>query len=132
MAYANPSLTFRPPVHPADPVSNIDWTGLRDEQDYPSFQRRQRLGFPMHVPFVRLEWRVKTAHANPSFTIRHPVNPIHPVSNIDWTGLRGEQALSVLPASPEPPHFPSSFLFVRLERRVKMALANPPFTIRNP
>src|SRR5690625_5331060 len=87
---------------------------------------------PMHVPFVRLEWRVKTAHANPSFTIRHPVNPIHPVSNIDWTGLREEQALSLLPASPAPRHFPSSFPFVRLERRVKMAYANPSFTIRNP
>src|SRR5690625_6435329 len=86
----------------------------------------------MHVPFVRLEWRVKTAHANPSFTIRHPVNPIHPVSNIDWTGLREEQALSLLPASPAPRHFPSSFPFVRLERRVKMAYANPPFIGRTP
>src|SRR5690625_7756013 len=85
----------------------------------------------MHVPFVRLEWRVKTAHANPSFTIRHPVNPIHPVANIDWTGLREEQALSLLPASPAPRHFPSSFPFVRLERRVKTAHAHPSLTIRN-
>src|SRR5690625_7560326 len=86
----------------------------------------------MHVPFVCLEWRVKTAHANPSFTIRHPVNPIHPVSNIDWTGLREEQALSLLPASPAPRHFPSSFPFVRLVRRVKMAYATPSFSIGDP
>ena len=70
-AHANPSYTIRNPVNPVHPVSNIDWTGLRDEQDYPSFQHRQRLGFPMHVPFVRLEWRVKTAH---------PTRPYHPKS----------------------------------------------------
>src|SRR5690625_6694943 len=60
----------------------------------------------MHFPFVRLEWRVKMAHANPSFTIRNPVNPVHPVSNIDWTGLREEQDYSP-PASSVPRHFHS-------------------------
>src|SRR5690625_348135 len=87
---------------------------------------------PMHVPFELVGASCREGDSNPAFTIRHPVNSIHPVSKIDWTGLREEQALSLLPASPAPRHFPSSFPFVRLERRVKMAYANPSFTIRNP
>src|SRR5690625_7937153 len=83
----------------------------------------------MVCPVVRLERRVKTSHANPSFTIRHPVNPIHPVSNIDWTGLREEQALSLLPASPAPRLFHSSFLFVRFIMRVMVAFDLLPLSI---
>src|SRR5690625_7572335 len=86
----------------------------------------------MHVPFVRLEWRVKTAHANPSFTIRHPVNPIHPVSNIDWTELRKEPCMERLHASLAPRHFPSSFPFVRLERRGELAITHPSFNTADP
>src|SRR5690554_629990 len=62
----------------------------------------QRLGFPHAFPVRAFGMAGEDGACQPVLNIRNPVNPVHPVSNIDWTGLREEQDYSPLPASSVP------------------------------